>query len=81
MRDFCAMIISGLQRRWCWAFHRSMWKVWDSTTQYGRMFCRICGREHVSRVGPERSEAPILPLIQWPVSMAARWYRHHVRGG
>jgi hypothetical protein len=78
MRDLWSMIRSDVSRGWCRVFHRSMWKVWAVTEQYHTMFCRICGQEHETRIGPMM--APIAHVSQLPVSMAQRWYRYHRRG-
>jgi hypothetical protein len=68
-----------MARGWCQIAHRHMWKIWATTTQYRTMFCRICGLEHATLVEP--IVAPIIKVVQRPLFMAARWYRHHMRRG
>lgn len=50
LRDVYTMARLSFGRVWCRLRHRSMWKVWDRTTHYRSKWCRICGREHATRV-------------------------------
>jgi hypothetical protein len=78
MSDLWAMIKSSFARGWCAGAHRHMWKVWTPTARYSTMKCRICGREHATRVAPIAE--PIILAVQRPFFMAARWYRHQMKG-
>lgn len=83
IHDLWTMLKRDMTRRWCWIFHRHMHKVWEVTTQYRTLYCRICGEEHARRVSTIEAEDEE-SLIAWPVpiavrTMAARWYRHHTK--
>jgi hypothetical protein len=71
--DYWAIMRDSLHRWYCRLFHWHMFKLWEVTTSYRIRFCRICGQEHASRI--ERRALAI-----WPLSVAARWYRHHTGG-
>jgi hypothetical protein len=74
--DCWTMARHSAKRLWCLALHRYMIKLASVTSHYLIWQCRICGTEHLTQVAPYEARPKDDRLLAWPMSMAARWYRH-----